>query len=252
MHLRQLGSTGMAVSPVGFGAFKIGRNAGAKYPQHYDLPDDATVERLLSDILDLGINYIDTAPAYGKSEERLGRCLANRRQNLILQTKVGETFAEGRSTHDFSETGIRRSIERSLQRLQTSWLDVVLIHSDGRDLEIVQQTPIVSVLQELRQAGIIRAIGLSGKTPEGAAAALDWADVLMVEYHPRDTSHSAVMHAAHQRGVGVVIKKSLGSGHLQPAEALPWINRHPAVNSIIIGGLNPAHFAENLALLKSS
>ena len=54
------------MSPIGFGAFKIGRNEGIKYPQGYDLPDDARVERLLNEVLDLGINYVDTAPAYGE------------------------------------------------------------------------------------------------------------------------------------------------------------------------------------------
>ena len=75
MQLRPLGSTGLFVTPLGFGAFKIGRNEQVKYPQPYDLPDDATVERLLNGVLDAGIHLIDTAPAYGLSEERIGKFL---------------------------------------------------------------------------------------------------------------------------------------------------------------------------------
>src|SRR5438128_1494734 len=72
---RPLGSSGIAVTPIGFGAFKIGRNEGIKYPSAYSLPTDAESERLIHQILDLGVNYIDTAPAYGVSEERIGRAI---------------------------------------------------------------------------------------------------------------------------------------------------------------------------------
>src|SRR5262245_47651520 len=100
MVRRPLGRTGIQLSPIGFGAFKIGRNQGIKYAQEYNLPSEEDVERLIAGILDLGINYIDTAPAYGTSEERLGRVLGKfRRDDLIVSTKVGETFADGRSTY---------------------------------------------------------------------------------------------------------------------------------------------------------
>ena len=98
MKYRNLGDTGMKVSPVGFGALKIGRNQKTKYPQPYDLPDDAEVEKLLNGIIDLGINYIDTAPAYGTSEALIGRYLSHRRDELILSTKVGELFEDGNLT----------------------------------------------------------------------------------------------------------------------------------------------------------
>ena len=77
---RRLGRTGRHVSPIGFGAFKIGRNQGIKYASAYDLPDETAVAALLEGVLDLGINLIDTAPAYGLSEERIGRALGNDRQ----------------------------------------------------------------------------------------------------------------------------------------------------------------------------
>jgi aryl-alcohol dehydrogenase-like predicted oxidoreductase len=113
------------VTPLGFGAFKIGRNQGIKYPSAYDLPDEASVTRLLNEVLDLGINYIDTAPAYGLSEERIGRAIGRRRSKFVLSTKVGETFADGQSTFDFTERGIRESVERSLHRLKTNVIDIV-------------------------------------------------------------------------------------------------------------------------------
>lgn len=243
--VKPLGRTGLSVPPLGFGAFKIGRNQGIKYAQSYELPTEAEVARLLNGILDLGCTLIDTAPAYGLSEERIGRALERRRQEFLICTKVGETFCEGKSCFDFSRRGVTASLERSLDRLRTDVLDVVLIHSDGRDLEILQQTDVVPVLQEWKQSGRIRAIGISGKTVAGAQAALAWADVLMVEYHLHDRSHEAVMAEAMQRGVGVLVKKGLASGRLPPQDAIPFVLSHPAVTSLIVGGLNLEHFAAN-------
>jgi aryl-alcohol dehydrogenase-like predicted oxidoreductase len=235
----------VVVPPLGFGAFKIGRNQGAKYPQAYALPDDAAVSRLLNGVLDLGCTLIDTAPAYGLSEERIGHAIGPRRREFVLSTKVGETFADGQSTFDFTRAGVEASLQRSLQRLQTDVLDVVFIHSNGADRDILTQTDVVPVLQEWRQRGAIRAIGLSGKTVDSARLALEWADVLMVEYHQRDDSHAAVMQEAASRGVGVFVKKGLASGQLSPAEAIRFVLAQPAVSSLIVGGLSLEHFAEN-------
>ncbi len=138
MQPRPLGRTGLMTSPLGFGAFKIGRNQKVKYPQGYDLPDESAVARLLNGVLDLGILLIDTAPAYGFSEERIGAAVAHRRREFLLSTKVGETFENGISTYDFSGPAIRASVERSLRRLRTDVLDLVFLHSPGDDLGIQQ------------------------------------------------------------------------------------------------------------------
>ncbi len=248
MVRRRLGSCGLAVSSIGFGAFKIGRNVWIKYAQGYDLPGDSAVDRLLNTVLDLGIKYIDTAPAYGISEERIGRAIAARRREFVLSTKVGETFDDGRSTYDFSERAVRTSIERSLERLRTDELDIVLIHSDGNDLQILNETDVVPTLIALRDAGVIKAIGLSAKTVDGARAALAWADVLMVEYHVRDQSHRPVIAEAAEAGVGVVVKKGLASGELDPAEAVPFVLSTAGVASLVIGSLGIDHIQANIRL----
>src|SRR5260370_40863961 len=134
MTRRPLGKTGLAITPIGFGAFKIGRNEKTKYGQAYALPDDRTVAGLLNGILDLGIAYIDTAPAYGLSEQRIGRAIAHRRNEFTLSTKIGETFENGQSHYDFPAAAVRSSVERSLRRLRTDSLDVVLLHSNGDDV----------------------------------------------------------------------------------------------------------------------
>lgn len=248
MRSRSLGRTGLNVSPIGFGAFKIGRNQNIKYPSGYDLPDDAAAGRILNAVLDAGVTYIDTAPAYGLSEERIGQHLAGRRDEFVLSSKIGETFENGVSTYSFSSESIRTSVERSLQRLKTDRLDAVFIHSDGRDLEILHDTDAVPTLQDLKQAGLVRAIGLSGKTPAGAEAALAWADLLMIEYHLEDRSHEAVLHRAAEAGIGVVIKKGLAAGHLSAEDALSFLLSDAAVGSVVVGSLNLDHIHANIAI----
>ncbi|GAB4142659.1 MAG: aldo/keto reductase [Planctomycetaceae bacterium] len=252
MQSRQLGRTGLSVSPVGFGAFKIGRNQGIKYPSGYDLPSEQDVSILLNRVLDAGIRYIDTAPAYGLSEKRIGKAIGHRRAEFTLSTKVGETFENGRSTYDFSAKAIRESVQRSLKRLQTDILDAVFLHSDGNDLKILNETEAVSTLVSLKEQGLIRAVGLSGKTIEGARSALEWADVLMVEYHLEDISHSELLSEAHKAGIGIVVKKGLAAGRIAPHEAIPFVLKNPAVTSLVIGGLNINHLRENIAIAERS
>ena len=101
LEKRRLGHTGMAVSCLGLGTVKIGRNQGVKYPKDFDLPDDNAVRTLLDKAKELGINLLDTAPAYGTSEERLGKLLRDR-ENWIICSKVGEEFQNGQSIFNFS------------------------------------------------------------------------------------------------------------------------------------------------------
>jgi aryl-alcohol dehydrogenase-like predicted oxidoreductase len=252
MNHRPLGRTGLAVSPLGFGAFKIGRNRNVKYPSGYDLPDERAVDRLLNGVLDAGINLIDTAPAYGFAEERIGKAIAHRRDEYVLCTKVGETFSIdecGRpvSTFDFAEESIRASVERSLRRLRTDVLDVLLLHSDGRDLFILRETDAVATLMQLKEDGLVRCIGLSGKTAAGHAAALDWADVIMTEYHIGNRGDEVVIAEAAQAGVGVLVKKGLAAGHLEPGPAIRFVLSNSDVSSLVVGGLNLDHIRENVA-----
>ena len=248
MVKRRLGRSTIEVSPIGFGSFKIGRNTGVKYPQPYELPDDDAVGRLIDGLLDRGINYIDTAPAYGLSEERLGTVLSGRRGDVVLSTKVGETFENGRSTYDFSTEGIRASVQRSLQRLRTEMIDMVFIHSDGNDMRILGETDAVPTLTALRDEGVIRAIGLSGKTVEGARAALSWSDVLMVEYNDRDRTHAGLIAEAADRGVGVVVKKGLGSGRLAPEQSIRFVLGTAGVSSLVVGSLDLEHIRDNVTV----
>lgn len=245
---RELGGTGIRVSPIGLGTVKFGRNTGVKYSASFSLPDDKQLARLVSIAEECGINLADTAPAYGSSEERLGRLLATRRDRWILCTKVGESFEAGKSTFDFSRSATRSSVERSLRRLATDYLDIVLVHCSDTDAADLRNTDVVDTLLDLKAQGYIRAIGASTKTVEGGLACLESCDVVMAAYNPEDQSQLTVLEQALHRNAGVLVKKALESGHAtDPARALRFILAQDAVSSVIVGTIDEAHLRANVA-----
>ena len=248
---RPLGSTGLTVSPLGLGTVKIGRNQGVKYPSGFELPDDQQVRNLLALARDLGINLLDTAPAYGTSEQRLGPLLKDQRHDWVLCSKVGEEFENGESWFDFSAAHTRRSVERSLQRLRTDYLDLVLVHSDGNDLTVLEGE-VYPALQKLKQEGLIRGFGFSGKTVEGGLKALEDGDCAMVTWNLLEQNERPVLDFAQAHNKGILIKKALASGHIclegeNPLTAgFELVFSHPAVGSAIIGTINPVHLTQNV------
>lgn len=252
MDRHALGRSGLDVTRIGYGAFKIGRNEGIKYPSGYDLPDEAESANLLHALLDLGIRLIDTAPAYGLSEERIGRAISDRRSEFTLSTKVGESWEQGRSHWDFSPEGMEASVRRSLERLRCDAVDLLLVHSDGRDLELHENDRVDATMRRLRDLGYTKSIGFSGKTEAGLLRAMEWSDVLMIEYHADHRAMEDVIRTAGDQGVGVLVKKGLGSGHLDPRTALDFLlHESPvrdAISSIVIGSLSSERMASNVAM----
>jgi len=246
LQKRRLGHTDIEVSVIGLGTVKFGRKQGVKYPLPFELPSDNQIENLLAVSRHLGINLLDTAPAYGLSEERLGKCLQGQRHDWVISTKVGETFADGLSTFDFSKAAITESIECSLERLQTDYLDIVLVHSSGDDERIILEDRVFETLSTLKTAGKIRAIGCSTKTVAGGFLSVDHADVVMVTYHPECTDDKTVIQYAHQKQKGVLIKKALASGHINRpvADSLRFVLKEPGVTSVIVGTINEMHLRE--------
>lgn len=248
MQQRALGNTGLTVSCLGLGTVKFGRTQQVKYPGAFTLPDDDQVRDILDLALDLGITLLDTAPAYGTSEERLGRLLGPRRDRFCIVTKAGEEFSDGRSRFDFSPGAIRASVERSLARLRTDRLECVLLHSDGRDEWILRQSGAVDALEDLKSEGKVRTIGISAKSPQGLLCALDRCDVVMATLHPGYLDELDAIRAAQARGVGVLVKKALASGHLgsEGVEAsLRLCLSEAGVSSVVIGSITPAHIRQN-------
>lgn len=255
---RPLGRTGIEVSVLGLGTVKLGRAVGVKYPFEFTPPDDEQAAALIRRAEELGVNLIDTAPAYGVAERRLGRLLAGRREDWVLCTKAGEEFdlATGTSSYDFTPRAIRESVERSLSRLRTDRIDIVLLHSDGSDAFVLGESGALDALQRLKAEGKVRAVGASTKTPEGALLAAERSDAVMLTLNPAERADEPAVGAAQRAGAGVLVKKALASGHLgrlsternsAVEDSFRFVLGHAGVSSVIVGTINPDHLAENCA-----
>jgi aryl-alcohol dehydrogenase-like predicted oxidoreductase len=254
LQKRRVGKTDIEVSVIGLGTVKFGRNQGVKYPEPFALPSDQAMQTLLSEAKELGINLLDTAPAYGQSEERLGALLQGQRHKWVISTKVGEEFVAGESQFDFSPQAMRQSIERSLLRLKTDYLDIVLVHSNGDDVRIIEEEHVFSLLAGLKKEGKIRAYGMSTKTIAGGLLTVALADVAMVAFNPSYTAERDIILAAHQQQKGIFIKKALSSGHLQTSveDTMQFIFSEPGVTSVIVGTLNPEHLKQNAIAVQNT
>lgn len=157
MNRQPFGQTGLSVTPLGFGAM------------HFDgLEGEAEVGRLLNGVLELGINLIDSARGYGRSEERIGRHLAQRRQEFVLSTKFGYGV-EG--VPDWTYDCIVRGVERALRVLRTDWIDIGHLHSCPLDL--LQRGEVTQALDDCVRAGKLRVAAYSGENAALAHALAD-------------------------------------------------------------------------------
>ncbi len=254
MRYNRLGETDIKLSAIGLGTVKIGRNRKVKYPEGegFRLPDDKEVEALLDTALSLGINVIDTAPAYGFSEERLGKLMKSRRKNFAIITKAGEEFINDKSYYDFSEKHIRTSVERSLKRLKTDVIESVLLHCDKNDMDILVNTPALETLYRLKDKGDILSFGASIYTIEAGIKAAELSDAVMVEYNIEKRESKPVIDYAEKLKKGVFIKKGLASGHLPTTRdnsiksCMKHIFEEKGITSLIIGTISITHLKRNV------
>jgi aryl-alcohol dehydrogenase-like predicted oxidoreductase len=285
MQTRPLGSTGIAVSAIGLGAWQLGRSA-----QWPDGPEPDEAVRIVHAALDAGVTFIDTAPGYadGQSELNIGRALAGgRRDRVVLCTKFGHT-PDGRT--DFSADAIEASVRRSAGRMGADHIDVVLLHNPPAEILDGTRTEHYGVLQRLQEAGVIRAYGASVDTS---------ADVRTVLSTSRSTALEVRLSALYQEpweavgeagrhGAGTIVKVPLESGWLSgrhgadsvftdvrarwsradialrarlvdevrallpagvslPAAALRFLLAHEGVATVIPGTMSVAHLASSVA-----
>ncbi|WP_062309705.1 aldo/keto reductase [Alicyclobacillus sendaiensis] len=197
MEYREFGRTGMRVSALGFGGSEI---RGA---------DVATVERLLASALDAGLNVIDTAECYGDSEELIGRAVGHRRGEYFLFTKCGHQ--SGLESPDWAPETIRASIDRSLKRLRTDYVDLMQLHSCS--LAVLEEGRVIEELQKAKEAGKIRFLGYSGDN-EAAKYAVELGvfDSLQTSVNVADQSAiDGAIPLAAARGMGVIAKRPVAN-----------------------------------------
>jgi aryl-alcohol dehydrogenase-like predicted oxidoreductase len=209
MRSRALGNTGIAVSELGLGAWQLGERS-------WNGPGEEESMRIVDEALALGCTFVDTAPIYGggRSEELLGQALRERRRRVVVCTKFG--YWPDR-TADFSPDRIEESVEGSLRRLRTDYLDVLLIHSPPDPGVLDPSAPHYVTLERLKSEGVVRAYGVS--LAEDSSAELErvletTSQVVEVRFNALHQEPLAGMEHATGQGVGVIVKVPLESGWL--------------------------------------
>lgn len=269
MEQRQLGTTDMQASVLGFGGAEIGFEGVSK----------KTATRLLNNALDGGLNVIDTAECYDNSEELIGHAVGGRRQEYYLLTKCGHP--ETMEVEDWRPTSLLQTIERSLRRLRTEYVDVIQLHSCS-EAEL-RKGHVIEALQRARERGYTRYIGYSGDS-HAARYAVERGqfDTLQISVSIADQEAlDLVLPLAREHGIGVIAKRPIANaawkskrkpedeyyhtywerlrkldyGFLRGdmtkavAMALRFALTVPEVHTAIVGTAKPDRFAENAAML---
>lgn len=273
MQNRTLGKTGIAVSPLGFGAA----------PAAFLKTELDAAARLVNQLLDRGMNLIDTAASYPGSEAFIGDYLADRRGDFTLVSKCG-SVQPGTRGEKWSAELITTTVERSLRLMKTDHLDVMLLHSC--DLATLKKGEALGALLKAQQAGKVTHIGYSGDN-DAAAYACTLGEVSVVETsisYVDQANVEPVLGPAKANNVGIIAKRPVanaawrgasGRGGFYDDYAKEYVRRHEAmalravdlgftdeqwpelalrfalsfaeVSTAIVGTTNPANAMANLA-----
>lgn len=281
LEKRSVKRMGLDVTFLGFGALEIGRDWGIGGAEARKRPDVRTAEEVLHRVLDLGINLVDTASAYHRSEERIGQALESRRSEFILASKCGEHNREPDTYYDFSYQAVKRSIDDSLQKLRTDVIDVMQIHFGPEPERVLQDGETLAAMKEAQREGKIRFLGASA---DGEVARVciesDDFDMVQMPYHILDRTNEENIRRAGEKGMGVFIRGGLnqgiltkkvlshwdqdfpdkdkvktlldwvgGDGDMLTALALQFLKQNPYISSVLVGTKNIDRLQKNIALL---
>jgi aryl-alcohol dehydrogenase-like predicted oxidoreductase len=238
MDYRKLGKTDLNLSLVGFGGAALGGVFG-----NVD-PGEGT--RAVHLAVDNGINFFDTSPYYGitLAETRLGAALVGRRERVILATKCGRY---GMDEFDFSAKRVTASMDESLRRLQTDYVDLFQVHDleFGDAQQIIDET--IPALRQLQQQGKARYIGITGYPPKLLRRIAEGAPVDSIltycHYNLMNTDMDEVLTAfARERGIGLINAAALHMGILTENGPAAW---HPAPQAVRDAGKKAAEFCRS-------
>ncbi len=222
MQYRELGKTGVTVSEIGFGVWTLSTGWWGDYS------DDRAVA-LLREALDLGVTFFDTAPSYGagRGEELLAKAFAGQRDRIVIGTKFGYEWEQGQRPdgqrehpQDFSPAAVRRSLEGSLRRLGTDYIDFYQMHNPR--LPALRRDDLFGLLDDLQREGTIRSYGAA------LGPAIGWREEGVHAIERRDIPALQVIHnlleqdpgrdfirAARETGAGLVVRVPHSSGLLE-------------------------------------
>ncbi len=273
MIKKTLGRTGLEVTQLGYGSM------GLRGPRTWGVRvvGEEDADRFLNRVLDSGINFVDTAPDYGISEQRIGQYISSRRNEFYLATKCGcdciqhEDYLEIR--HTWRKDVLRRNIETSLQRLRTEYVDVLQFH--GGDAETLQREGLIELVMDLRDQGMVRFIGVSSSLPNlPGLLDLNVFDTFQIPYSCLAPEHDQWITKAAETGAGIIIRGGIAHGGpdaeiqrqalneiwtrakldellsegMNRAELiLRYTLSHPHCHTTIVGTCDADHLAQNLA-----
>ena len=251
----KISNSNISLSEIGLGTVKFGRNTDIKYPESFDLPSDNDLIEILNTAAELGVDYLDTAVAYGIANQRLGRLLPKVNKKFKIVAKIGERYSsESGSTYDFSRPALEHDFENLLEELGINFIECLLLHCNDNDCGDDIKGGLM-FLKHLKQKGLIGAYGSSCKTKEGVMLALDSnSDVVMIEPNLFMQTQNLFDHYSNAI---VVIKKAFSSGsvllnqNINPSEILKNYLEEKTILSIVIGSINISHLHQNIEPLQN-
>jgi len=214
MRYRTLGSTGIKVSEVGFGAWAIGGNT---HGNSYGPTDDEVSLAAIQKAVELGCNFFDTADVYGHghSEELLGKAMKGRREDMIIATKVGGDFYHGQPRMNFDSDYVELALEKSLERLGTDYVDLLQMHNPP--IQLIRNPKLYLPFEKLKKLGKIRHYGVSIHNPQEGLEAMKYGrpKSLQVVFNLfRQEPKEKLFESARERNVGIIAREPLANGFL--------------------------------------
>ncbi len=272
---KTLGRTGIQVTQLGYGAMEV---RGTRIWSGRPCSDEQAKE-ILNAVVDSGINMIDTANDYGKSELYIGRYLAHRREQYFLATKCGCHMQFGSVDHDetphvWTQENVLRNVSDSLLKMQTDHIDLLQLHNP--DPETVESMKILDTLNDLKKAGVVRFLGCSTTVPH-IKTYLEWDvfDVYQIPYSALERRHEDWITKAGVTGAGIIVRGGVArgepgegvgdrdrwqtfeeagldelceTGESRTAFLLRYTLSHPYCHTTIVGTMSPAHLQENIRI----
>ncbi|ATH92261.1 oxidoreductase [Bacillus glycinifermentans] len=204
MKKRTLGQSDLKVSEVGLGCMSLGT-------------EKQRALSILDEALELGINYLDTADLYdfGLNEEIVGEAIKSRRKDVILATKAGNRWEEGKPGWfwDPSKAYIKEAVKRSLKRLQTDYIDLYQLHG-GTIEDNIDET--IEAFEELKEEGVIRYYGISSIRPNVIKEYVKKSSIItvMMQYSLLDRRPEEWLPILEENGISVIARGPLAKGLL--------------------------------------
>lgn len=204
MEKKQLGTSDLFVSPISLGCMSLGT-------------DEKKASDIIHRALDLGINYLDTADLYDKgwNEEIVGKTIKERRNEIVLATKVGNHLNnDGTWFWDPSKSYIKEQVKESLRRLQTDYIDLYQLHGGTID-DPIDET--IEAFEELKQEGTIRYYGISSIRPNVIREYVQHSSIVsvMLQHSLLDRRpEESVLELLAKNKISVVTRGSLAKGIL--------------------------------------